>query len=160
MPYTMEDFRRDYVKEHLGCLTSQERLEGLTAQERLQGLHPEALLRRLSVEERLQGLPAEQLEAYLERLRKSPPRPSDAREGAIIPCLVGFSRRDYVKEHLGCLTPQERLRGLPPEERLKGVTAEDLLSALCPEERLQGLPAEQVEAYLERLQGGDSSATE
>ena len=47
MPYTMQDFRRDYVKEHLKDLT---------------------------VEERLQGVPAEKIEKYLER-RKKPASP-------------------------------------------------------------------------------------
>jgi hypothetical protein len=43
MPYTMEDFRRDYVKEHLKDLTVGERLEGLS---------PEQLLAALSREDR------------------------------------------------------------------------------------------------------------
>jgi hypothetical protein len=30
MPYTMQDFRRDYVKEHLKDLTLEERLEGVS----------------------------------------------------------------------------------------------------------------------------------
>jgi hypothetical protein len=60
MPYTMEDFRRDYVKEHLKDLSPEERLEGLP---------PEELLKRLSLEERLKGLSAEQLKAFLERLQ-------------------------------------------------------------------------------------------
>jgi hypothetical protein len=42
MSYTMEDFRRDYVKEHLKDLTPEERLAGLTPEERLAGLTPEA----------------------------------------------------------------------------------------------------------------------
>jgi hypothetical protein len=33
MPYTMEDFRREYVKEHLKDLTPEERLEGLPAED-------------------------------------------------------------------------------------------------------------------------------
>lgn len=33
VPYTMEDFRRDYVKEHLKDLTPEERLEGLLPEE-------------------------------------------------------------------------------------------------------------------------------
>jgi hypothetical protein len=50
MPYTMEDFRRDYVKEHLKDLTPEERLAGLSPEERLAGLTPEQiaeLLQRL-----------------------------------------------------------------------------------------------------------------
>jgi hypothetical protein len=49
MPYTMEDFRREYVKEHLEDLTPEERLRGLSPDERLRGLSPdelEAYLRR------------------------------------------------------------------------------------------------------------------
>jgi hypothetical protein len=33
MPYTIEDFRRDYAKEHLKDLSLEERLEGLSVQE-------------------------------------------------------------------------------------------------------------------------------
>jgi hypothetical protein len=39
MPYTMEDFKRDYLKE----LTPEERLEGLSPEERLEGLSPEEI---------------------------------------------------------------------------------------------------------------------
>src|SRR5918992_934358 len=49
MPYTMEDFRRDFIKEHY---TAEQRLEGLTPEQRLQGLTPE------------------EIEAALERLKK------------------------------------------------------------------------------------------
>jgi hypothetical protein len=45
MPYTMEDFKRDVAREHLHELTA---------------------------EERLAGLRAEQVEAYLKRLRNRP----------------------------------------------------------------------------------------
>jgi hypothetical protein len=50
MPYTMEDFRRNYAKQHLKDLTPEERLGGLTAEELLKGLSPEQiqqLLQRL-----------------------------------------------------------------------------------------------------------------
>jgi len=47
----MEDFRRDYAKEHLKDLTPDERLEGL------------------SVEERLAGFSLEEIENYLKRCR-------------------------------------------------------------------------------------------
>ena len=38
MPYTMQDFRRDYVKEHLKDLTFEEVLQGLTLEQRLDGV--------------------------------------------------------------------------------------------------------------------------
>ncbi len=61
MPYTMQDFRRDYVKEHLKDLTFEERLHGLTFHERLQGL---------TLEERLRGVQLKEIEDYLQRLKK------------------------------------------------------------------------------------------
>ena len=33
MPYTMEQFRKEYIKAHLGDLDPEERLKGLTAEE-------------------------------------------------------------------------------------------------------------------------------
>jgi hypothetical protein len=51
MPYTMQDYRRDYVKEHLDELSPEERLKGLPAEERLKGLPPEERLKGLSQEE-------------------------------------------------------------------------------------------------------------
>jgi hypothetical protein len=60
MPYTMEDFVRDFTKEHLKDLTPQERLKGLSPEERLQGL---------SLEERLQGLSPEEIAAILKRYK-------------------------------------------------------------------------------------------
>jgi hypothetical protein len=59
MSYTMEDFKRDYIKDHLLRLTPQERREALES---------------LSPEERLAGLTAEQIRQYLDRLSaKHPP---------------------------------------------------------------------------------------
>jgi hypothetical protein len=37
----MDDFRHDYLKEHVKELTPEERLTGLSPEERLQGLSPE-----------------------------------------------------------------------------------------------------------------------
>ena len=38
MPYTWDDWRRDYVREHLHQMTPEERLEGLSPEDRLRGL--------------------------------------------------------------------------------------------------------------------------
>jgi len=54
MPYTMEDFRRDYVKEHFMDLTPEERREAL---------------KKLSPEERLEGLSAEEIESFLKKIK-------------------------------------------------------------------------------------------
>jgi hypothetical protein len=70
MPYTWEDFRRDYTREHVDLLTPEERLRGLSAEEVLRRFSAEEVLRRFSVGERLQGLSAEEIKAYLEKLEK------------------------------------------------------------------------------------------
>jgi hypothetical protein len=63
MPYTLEDFRRDYLRGHLKDLSPEERVEGLSLEQRLAGLSEEDLLRRVPVEKRLEGLsPEERLE--------------------------------------------------------------------------------------------------
>jgi len=72
MPYTMEDFRRDYVKEHLKDLTPDERLAGLSPDERLEGLSPD---------ERLQGLSPEDIEKYLKRRQRNPPAGKPKKKG-------------------------------------------------------------------------------
>lgn len=63
MPYTMDDFRRDYRKEILDELTPEERLAGLSREE---------IAKALSPEERLKGLSDKQIEDYLNRRRKAP----------------------------------------------------------------------------------------
>jgi hypothetical protein len=55
--------------------------------------------------------------------------------------------KDYIKEKLKKLTPEERreaLQGLSPEERLEG---------LSPEKRLEGLSPEEIEHFLQKLKG-------
>jgi len=76
MPYTIEDYRRDYVLEYLDRLTPDERLKGLSSDERLKGLPPDERLKGLLPDERLKGLlPDERLKGLLpdERLKGLPP---------------------------------------------------------------------------------------
>jgi hypothetical protein len=61
MAYTMADFRRDFMTEHLRKLTPQERAE---------------VLQGLPVEERLAGLPVEQIRQYLDRVAAGHKAPS------------------------------------------------------------------------------------
>jgi hypothetical protein len=89
--FTMEDFNRQYIKEHFAQLTPQEQREALQTlplekqQEVLEALPPEVLealpperrLAGLPPEQRLAGLSPEQIRQYLERLtagRPSAPR--------------------------------------------------------------------------------------
>ncbi len=87
--WTMEDFQRQYAREHFPRLTSKEKLEVLQAlppEERLallQALTPgkqQEMLKALPPEERLAGLSAEEIRAYLDRLTAgSPARPHKPR---------------------------------------------------------------------------------
>jgi len=67
MSYTMADYRRDTAAEYLKELTPEERrsvLRSLTAEERQEGL---------TLEQRLAGLSAEEIAAYLKKLKSKGP---------------------------------------------------------------------------------------
>jgi hypothetical protein len=84
MPFTMEDFERQYIKRHFSRLTPEERqqaLQTIPPKERpamLQALTPEERLAGLPTEERLAGLSAEQIQQYLDQLSRG--RPSSGRK--------------------------------------------------------------------------------
>ncbi|MBF0227463.1 MAG: hypothetical protein HQK76_18615 [Desulfobacterales bacterium] len=70
MPYTFQDFRRDYVLMNLDEIplddilkrfSPDERLKGLSPDERLKGLSPDDILKRFSPDKRLEGLSKEDL---------------------------------------------------------------------------------------------------
>ena len=61
MPYTMEQFQKDYIKAHIGVLDAEEVLSKFKAEE---------VLSKFKTEERLKGLGAEEIEFYLEKLKK------------------------------------------------------------------------------------------
>ena len=86
MPFTMEDFERQFAREHFRRLTPEQRQEALRTltpkarQELLQGLPPEERLAGLPAEARLAGLSEEQIRQYLERLStERPARPRKPR---------------------------------------------------------------------------------
>ncbi|HWY86351.1 MAG TPA: hypothetical protein VNX28_06490 [Gemmataceae bacterium] len=71
MPYTMQDFRRDYAKEHFKDLTpeeKQEAIKGLTPEQRLKDLTPEQVLKSLTPEQVLKALTSEQRKRLREKL--------------------------------------------------------------------------------------------
>ena len=61
MPFTMEDFNRQYIKEHFSRLTPEEQAE---------------VLRNLPPEQHLAGLSADEIRQYLDRLTAERPRPA------------------------------------------------------------------------------------
>ena len=65
MSFTMEDFQRQYAREHFARLTPEEQREAL---ERLPPGRRQELLESLPPEERLAGLSPEQIQQYLKKL--------------------------------------------------------------------------------------------
>jgi Mg/Co/Ni transporter MgtE len=79
MSYTMEDFKRQYVKEHFARLTPEEQreaLERLSPEHRREVLRSlpaqeqEEMVRSLPPEQRLAGLSEEEIRQYLNRLHE------------------------------------------------------------------------------------------
>ncbi|HLA35840.1 MAG TPA: hypothetical protein VJ001_13335 [Rhodocyclaceae bacterium] len=66
MPYTIQDFQRDYVRDHLNLLSPDEVLQRYSPDERLKNLSPLERLRDLSPTERLDGLSLDEIKAWLE----------------------------------------------------------------------------------------------
>lgn len=90
MPYTLDDFKRDYLKEQFAKFPPEEQREAFQAlppeqqREVFQALPPEQqreflrslppdVLQFLPLEQRLAGLSAEQIRGYLDRLSAAPP---------------------------------------------------------------------------------------
>jgi len=67
MPFTMEDFNKQYIKEHFPQLTSEERKEVLKK------LPPEERLAGLPQEQRLAGMSPEEIQRYLDQLTAKQP---------------------------------------------------------------------------------------
>jgi hypothetical protein len=65
MSWTMEDFKRDYVKKHFALLTPQEQREALQA---LPPDKQQEVLQALPPEQRLAGMSAEQIQQYLKQV--------------------------------------------------------------------------------------------
>lgn len=65
MSYTMEDFRRDYIREHAA-----EILKQFSAEELKGYFHTAEILEQFSAEERLQSLSLEELKDYLAKLEQ------------------------------------------------------------------------------------------
>jgi hypothetical protein len=97
MPYTMDDFRRDYVRENIHVLSAEEILQKFSPEKRLEGLSPDEVLNRYSPEKRLEGLSPEKR-------------------------LEGLS----PEKRLEGLSPEKRLEGLSVEEILQKLPPEKI----------------------------------
>ncbi len=68
MPYTFEDFERDYALEHLHKLPLNEVLEGIPVEKRLEGLSRKDIAAALR--KQLSGLTPEEKKAFVDGLLK------------------------------------------------------------------------------------------
>ena len=67
MPYTMEDFQKDYVRNHLNVLSPDDVLKSFSPDDVLKRYSPDDRLKGLSPKERLRGLSLEEIKEYLEQ---------------------------------------------------------------------------------------------
>jgi hypothetical protein len=74
MPYTANDFYREFTKSHLDWLSIQERLNGISPEERMQDLSPEEILDALLSGDMLAHISPEKREQFLQKLRQQDDR--------------------------------------------------------------------------------------
>ena len=67
MSYTVEDFKKDFIRHNLDVLPPEERLRGMSPEERLRGMSPEERLRGMSPEDVLKAFPPGDIKAFVRR---------------------------------------------------------------------------------------------
>jgi len=77
MPYTIEDYRKDYVKRHLHKLSPDELLKNLSPDDRLKGLSPVELKKLLL--NYLSGLKREEIEYFVKDILEKENRANDSK---------------------------------------------------------------------------------
>jgi hypothetical protein len=97
VPYTLEQFRKEYDEKLVERLTIEQRVKGLKPEEYVIAIKPEDYLKVLKPEERIQGMKPE------ERLQGMKP-----------------------EERLQGMKPEERLQGMKPEDIAKALSPEDI----------------------------------
>ena len=83
-------------------------------------------------------------------------------EGMLMSYTMEDFRKDYVRDHLGLLSSDDRLRGLPPDEILnhfssdevlKHFSSDEVLKHFSSDDRLRGLSIEEIRQYLKKREG-------
>lgn len=70
MSYTIEDYQRDYLLEHVDKLSPEERLKGLSSDDLLKRLTPDDMLKTLTPDDLLRGLTMDDLLKWIKKLKK------------------------------------------------------------------------------------------
>ncbi|TAN50791.1 MAG: hypothetical protein EPN21_08140 [Methylococcaceae bacterium] len=68
MPYTLQDFQKDYIRDHLNLLSPDDRLKGLPSDEVLKHYSPDDRLRGLSPTDIINHLSPAEIKKLLEAL--------------------------------------------------------------------------------------------
>jgi hypothetical protein len=70
MPYTFEEFHRDYTMPFIESLPTEVRLKGIPTEVRLKGISPDERLKGLTPSEVFKQFTPSEIEAYLLKLKK------------------------------------------------------------------------------------------
>ena len=70
MPYTFEDYEKDYVRRHLHSLTPEELLEDLSADEKFRNAMKDAMFRMTPADEMLESIPIQKVVNFLSKANK------------------------------------------------------------------------------------------
>ncbi len=73
------------------------------------------------------------------------------KKGVIMPYTMADFNKDFTREHLDLLQPEERLKGLSSETVFQQFPLEERLKGLPSETVFQQFPAEVIEKYLSKL---------
>jgi hypothetical protein len=77
-------------------------------------------------------------------------------EGIPMPYTVKDYYRDFTKEHLDWLSPEERLQGIELKKRIQDVPPDDILKTLFPDDTGEHVDAAKLERYLQQLRQNPS----
>lgn len=76
-------------------------------------------------------------------------------EGMAMSYTMEDFQKDYVREHLGVLSVDDRLKGIPPEERIKNLPLDALADLLFSDRILEHINPEQKARLLQKLHGAE-----
>ena len=79
------------------------------------------------------------------------------KENSAMPYTAQDYQKDYVREHLDMLPPEEVLSRYSPEEKLKGIPSDERLRGISLEDRLKDVSLAELEMLLEKFKGHRAS---
>ena len=59
-------------------------------------------------------------------------------------------KKDFIRNNLDVLPPEERLKGISPDERLRGMSPDERLRGMSPEDLLRVFSLDDLKAFVRR----------